>query len=152
LRQRGHGYTEGITIGKKLTERAIKGLSFEVIKKINQKVGFRLITKFGQTGAVNLGKVVPLVGGVVGGTFDGSTTYTIGRVARSVFITGDEASYDVQQHEEVKEEDIFDSLSDALFGKVGEETQEMDIFDSLSETLFGEADKQDREDQLPSRE
>lgn len=153
----GNGATDilkgaGITIGKKLTERAIKGLSFEVIKKINQKVGFRLITKFGQTGAVNLGKVVPLVGGVVGGTFDGSTTYTIGRVARSVFITGDEASYDVQQHEEVKEEDIFDSLSDALFGKVGEETQEMDIFDSLSETLFGEADKQDREAQLPSRE
>lgn len=151
----GNGATDilkgaGITIGKKLTERAIKGLSFEVIKKINQKVGFRLITKFGQTGAINLGKAVPLVGGVVGGTFDGSTTYAIGRVARSVFITGGEES-NAQQHEEVKE-DIFEGLSDVLLGKVGEETQETDVFNSLSETLFGEADEQDREDQLPSRE
>jgi hypothetical protein len=82
----------GITIGKKLTEQAIKQLSFEVIKKINQAVGFRMITKFGQTGAINLGKAVPLAGGVIGGTFDCTTTYAIGRVARNVFITGDETS------------------------------------------------------------
>ncbi len=80
----------GITIGKKLTEQAIKQLPFEIILKINQKVGFRLVTKFGQTGVINLGKAVPLVGGVVGGTFDGTTTYAIGRVARNVFVTGDD--------------------------------------------------------------
>ena len=84
----------GITIGKKLTEQAIKQLSFEVIKKINQAVGFRMITKFGQTGAINLGKAVPLVGGVIGGTFDGTTTYTIGRVAKNLFVTGDETPSD----------------------------------------------------------
>lgn len=46
----------GITIGKKLTEQAIKQLSFDVILKINRAVGFRLFTKFGQTGVINLGK------------------------------------------------------------------------------------------------
>ncbi len=51
-----------------------------------------MVTKFGQTGVINLGKTVPLVGGVISGTFDGTTTYTIGRVAKNVFVTGDETS------------------------------------------------------------
>ncbi len=86
----------GLTIGKKLTEQAIKQLSFEAIKKINQAVGFRMVTKFGQTGAINLGKAVHLVGGVIGGAFDGTTTYAIGRVAKNMFVTGGEASGEEQ--------------------------------------------------------
>jgi uncharacterized protein (DUF697 family) len=80
----------GLTIGKKLTEQAIKRLSYEAIKRINRAVGFRMITKFGQTGAINLGKGIPLVGGVIGGAFDGTTTYAIGRVAKNLFVTGDD--------------------------------------------------------------
>lgn len=77
----------GIKVGTKLTEQAIKNISAQVIFKINQAVGFRLLTKFGQTGAVNLVKLVPLVGGVVGGTFDSVTTNTIGNIARDTFIS-----------------------------------------------------------------
>ena len=102
----------GITIGRKLTERAIKQMSYEVIKKINQKVGFRMVTKFGQTGAINLGKGIPLVGGVIGGAFDGTTTYAIGRVARSVFLTGDDPS-----EEATEEADVVEDLSEWLFGE-----------------------------------
>lgn len=80
----------GITIGTKLTEKAIKQLSFETIKKINKAVGFRLLTKFGQTGAINLGKAIPLVGGAVGGTLDGAATHTIGKVAKKAFLPEDE--------------------------------------------------------------
>ncbi len=76
----------GITIGKKITEQMIKRLSFESIKRINRAVGFRLITKFGQTGVVNFGKAIPVVGGVVGGTFDGATTYAVGKAAKRTFI------------------------------------------------------------------
>lgn len=81
----------GITLGTKLSEQAIKQLSFEIIKQVNRAVGFRLVTKFGQTGVINLGKAVPLVGGVVGGTFDGASTYTIGKVAKNLFLAGAEA-------------------------------------------------------------
>ncbi len=105
----------GKTIGKKLTEQAIKQLSFETIKKINQAVGFRMVTKFGQTGAINLGKAVPVVGGVIGGTFDGTTTYTIGRVAKTVFITGDKPSND--GHPEGA--DTVESFSEPLFSDDG---------------------------------
>ncbi len=105
----------GITIGKKLTEQAIKQLSFDVILKINRAVGFRMVTKFGQTGVINLGKAIPLVGGVIGGTFDGTTTYTIGRVARNVFVTGDEPST-----EHAEEADVIEGWSELLFGEEAE--------------------------------
>lgn len=112
----------GITVGKKLTERAIRSLSIQTIKKINQTVGFRLITKFGQTGVLNLGKAVPIVGGVIGGAFDGTTTYTIGKVAKSVFITGVEASRDAPERDE-EEFDIFDNLSEWFFPEDDEKDQ-----------------------------
>jgi uncharacterized protein (DUF697 family) len=79
----------GVKIGTKLTENAIKKISAETIKKINQAVGFRLLTKFGQKGVINFGKAVPLVGGVIGASFDGITTNTIGNVARDTFIVRD---------------------------------------------------------------
>jgi len=76
----------GIVIGKKLTEQAVKRLSREVITKINQRVGFRLLTKFGEKGAINLGRAVPLVGGLIGGTLDAVATNLIGNVARDAFV------------------------------------------------------------------
>lgn len=76
----------GIQIGKKLAINGIKKIPFAVIKKINQTVGFRLLTKFGEKGAVNLVKLVPLAGGIVGGTVDAVTTNTIGNVAYKLFI------------------------------------------------------------------
>jgi uncharacterized protein (DUF697 family) len=77
----------GIVVGRKLTENAIKNISGKTITAINQKVGFRLLTKFGEKGAINLGKAVPLLGGLIGATFDSVTTNTIGNVARNTFIS-----------------------------------------------------------------
>jgi hypothetical protein len=77
----------GIKFGTKITETAIKKISGEVIKKINQAVGFRLLTKFGEKGLINLGKAIPLVGGFIGGTVDGFSTNLIGNIARDTFIT-----------------------------------------------------------------
>jgi hypothetical protein len=79
----------GIKVGTKLTEKAIQKISVEFINKINAAVGFRLLAKFGQTGVVNLGKLVPLVGGGIGAAFDGISTNIIGDVARDTFIKVD---------------------------------------------------------------
>ena len=76
----------GIEIGSKLAISAIKGISGKTITAINQKVGFRLLTKFGEKGVINLGKTVPLVGGIIGGTVDSYTTNTVGNIARNTFI------------------------------------------------------------------
>jgi len=76
----------GIEIGSKLAISAIKGISGKTITAINQKVGFRLLTKFGEKGAINLGKAVPILGGVIGGTVDSYTTNTVGNIARNAFV------------------------------------------------------------------
>ncbi len=77
----------GIVVGRKLTESAIRNVSGKTITAINQKVGFRLLTKFGEKGAINLGKAIPLIGGIVGATFDSVATNTIGNIARDTFIS-----------------------------------------------------------------
>lgn len=76
----------GIQIGVKLTQAAIKKISGEALVRINQKVGFRLLTKFGEKGIINLGKAVPIVGGLIGGTIDSVGTNVIGNVARTTFV------------------------------------------------------------------
>lgn len=48
----------------------------------------RLITKFGEKGIINLGKVVPVVGGIIGGGVNGFGTYAIGKTAKKVFGSG----------------------------------------------------------------
>lgn len=75
----------GIKFGTKMSTVLIKKIPFEVIKQINKAVGFRLVTKFGQTGVINLGKGIPFVGGIIGGTVDAVGTSTIGKTAKRVF-------------------------------------------------------------------
>ncbi|MDE5859824.1 MAG: EcsC family protein [Oscillospiraceae bacterium] len=78
----------GIKIGQKVAVNALKKLPGKVLTKINQKVGFRLVTKFGEKGAVNLVKLVPGVGGVIGGAFDFAGTKIIAQKAYNMFING----------------------------------------------------------------
>ncbi len=76
----------GIKIGMQLTRHALGQVSSEVVKSINNAVGFRLLTKIGEKGGINLMKMVPLAGGVVGGAFDSISTHVIGNIARQTFI------------------------------------------------------------------
>lgn len=76
----------GIKVGQRVTERAIQNISDQVIRRVNYLVKIRLLTKTGRIGIINLGKAIPLVGGVIGGTIDASSTKLIGKAARQVFI------------------------------------------------------------------
>lgn len=46
----------GIVIGKKIATQTVKNISGKTISSINQKVGFRLLTKFGEKAAINIVK------------------------------------------------------------------------------------------------
>lgn len=48
----------------------------------------RFITKFGTKDVINLGKMVPIVGGVIGGTFDYAGTKIIASKAKDIFLYG----------------------------------------------------------------
>lgn len=78
----------GTNIGKKVAMEMIKKIPGEVLTNINKKVGFRLVTKFGSEGAINLVKIVPVVGGVVGGGYDFAETKAISSGAYRMFIKG----------------------------------------------------------------
>lgn len=79
----------GISFGMKFATGVIKKIPGKVLTKINQKVGFRFITKFGTKGVVNLGKMVPGVGAVVGGGLDFVETKVIADRAYRWFMLGD---------------------------------------------------------------
>ena len=74
----------GIVIGTKVCQNLIKQIPGKVLIEINKKIRFKLITKAGEKGAVNLMKIVPLVGGVVGGTFDSIFVNSCGKTAKKI--------------------------------------------------------------------
>lgn len=76
----------GIKIGNAFAKQGIVKIPGKVIVAINQKVGFKLLTKFGEKGVINLGKAIPIAGGVIGGAFDGIGTGIIGKTAKKVFV------------------------------------------------------------------
>ncbi|MCM0703774.1 EcsC family protein [Faecalicatena sp. BF-R-105] len=79
----------GIKFGVKFANGLIKKIPGKVLTKINQKVGFRFITKFGSKGIINLGKLVPGVGAVIGGGLDLAETKAISVRAYKWFFEGD---------------------------------------------------------------
>lgn len=79
----------GIKFSVKFANSVIKKIPGKVLTKINQKVGFRLVTKFGSKGIVNLGKMLPGVGAIVGGGLDFVETKVIAERAYNWFMMGD---------------------------------------------------------------
>jgi hypothetical protein len=79
----------GVNLGQKLSVSAIKKIPGEVLVKINQKVGFRFMTKFGEKGLINLGKMVPVVGAAINGGLDYTETKVIAKRAYKLFVDGD---------------------------------------------------------------
>ena len=76
----------GVQIAQKLTYNFImKQIPRELLYNINRAVGFRLVTKAGTTGIINIVRVVPGIGGIVNASVDGAVTRVIGRAAKSVF-------------------------------------------------------------------
>jgi len=79
----------GIAFGEKMAIQGIKKIPAKTLTKINQKLGFRFITKFGEKGLINLGKAIPFVGAGIGGAFDFADTRIIANRAYKMFIKKD---------------------------------------------------------------
>jgi hypothetical protein len=75
----------GTDLATRASKQAVQRVSGRALIEINKKVGFRLLTKAGTTGVINLSKAIPIVGGIVGGTVDGAATRIVGRIAKETF-------------------------------------------------------------------
>jgi hypothetical protein len=63
----------------------VKRVSGKTLIDINKKVGFRLLTKGGTTGVVNLGKMVPFAGAPIRATTDLLSMRAVAAYAKSSF-------------------------------------------------------------------
>lgn len=75
----------GVEIGTKTAVGMIKQVPGKVLIEINKKVGFRLVTKAGSKGIVNLTKLAPIAGGIVGGGVNLVSTRAVGAWAKTNF-------------------------------------------------------------------
>lgn len=90
-----------IKFGVKFANGLIKKIPGKVFTKINQKVGFRFITKFGTKGIINFGKLLPGVGAVVGGGLDFVETKMIAKRSYKWFFQHD-FSVDKKNEEDIE--------------------------------------------------
>ncbi len=79
----------GVKFGIKAATGLVKKIPSKVLVKVNQKVGFRFLTKFGTKGLVNFGKMVPGVGAIIGGSLDYADTKIIANRAYKWIMEGD---------------------------------------------------------------
>lgn len=81
----------GIEIGNKSLKTALAKIPGRVLIEINKKVGYRLLTKAGEKGVLNISKAVPVAGGVVGGTVDAMACRAVGNLAIKLFSVSEES-------------------------------------------------------------
>lgn len=75
----------GVQVANKSAAQALAKVPGKVFIEINKKVGYRLVTKAGSKGLVNMTKVVPVAGGVAGAGINVASTRTVATYARLNF-------------------------------------------------------------------
>jgi hypothetical protein len=75
----------GLGLGNKLPQTITRQVPGRALVEINKRIGLRLLAKTGQRGLAQFPKVVPVLGGVVGGAFDAVVCRMVGRTARKLF-------------------------------------------------------------------
>ncbi len=75
----------GVQVTTRLGLAAIQQIPGKVLIEINKQVGFRLVTKAGETGVINLASTVAVVGGVFAGGIDAAFCRKVGAIAKETF-------------------------------------------------------------------
>lgn len=126
----------GVKFGNKFGTAMVSKIPGKTLTAINKKVGFRFVTKFGEKGIVNLGSLVPVLGGFIGGGIDIASTRVIGANAYSVFIKGE-----VPTKEEIEKEIpitvdsnvVTEDIDDKMLEKAIEEEKEKTSSENIVE-------------------
>lgn len=106
----------GIEFGERAAQALINKIPGSALRAINNKVGFRFVTRAGKTGVINLGKMIPAVGGIISGGFDFVETRVIADRAYKMFILSDFSS--AKDDSEVIEVDFVEVNEDPVEEKI----------------------------------
>ena len=124
-----------VQFGNKMAKVAVEKIPGKVLTKINQRIGFRFITKFGEKGLINLGKMIPGVGAAINGGMDFAETKAIANRAYKMFIKG---NFDVG--DEI--EDIEDIIPEVIGTTEVAERETAMIPDTAGDTLLVEGSEE----------
>lgn len=75
----------GIVMSNRVVGNAINKVPAGTLRKINNLIGFRLVTKVGGRGVIKLSRMIPVFGGLVGAGFDTTTTLVIANISKKTF-------------------------------------------------------------------
>jgi len=95
----------GVTLAQVLAKGLVIAIPRALLGRINYMVGAKLFTKFSNKGIIQLGRMVPLLGGLFGGTVDGFSSYIIGNVAIKTFFHHDQNDAEGQMCKKEDEND-----------------------------------------------
>jgi hypothetical protein len=78
------GALEGLplTFGTRLTQRALDQVPGRALVEINKRIGARLLVRAGSRRIASFPRLVPFIGGLVGGTMDAMVCRVVGQTAR----------------------------------------------------------------------
>jgi len=87
----------GVNIARTLARGLVIAIPRKLLGRINAMVGAKLFTKFSSKGIIQLGRAVPLLGGLVGGACDLYFSNRVGNAAIELFITGPQNAEEEEQ-------------------------------------------------------
>ena len=121
----------GIKFGMKVAEKGIEKIPGRALVKINQKIGFRFLTKFGEKGIINLGKLLPGVGAAINGVLDYTETKIIADRAYKMFFEGDFTAGE-KPEDEITDEEL-DEVIEAEVVEIDDIKNDAQSYESLEE-------------------
>ena len=74
----------GLPLVPQLTHRALEQVPGRALVEVNKRIGLQLLTRAGERSVSGFSRLVPIVGGVVGGTLDAVVCRMVGRTAKSM--------------------------------------------------------------------
>ena len=75
----------GINLGGKLPNRMMKQVPGRALVEVNKRIGRQLLTNAVSRSISRFPRLIPVVGGAVGGAFDAVVCRMVGRAAKSLF-------------------------------------------------------------------
>jgi uncharacterized protein (DUF697 family) len=78
----------GIPFGNAVTRRAVDQIPGRALVEVNKRIGLRLLAEVAERRVANFARLVPVAGGVVGGTLDAVVCRMVGRTAKRLMRPG----------------------------------------------------------------
>jgi hypothetical protein len=84
----------GVRVGLKIAEKALQQIPGRVLAEVDKKMVMRWLARGSRGGLLGSTRLVPLVGALVGGTFDALACRAVGKVAHELFRSHEEVPSD----------------------------------------------------------